>query len=162
MHELVHVWLGASGVSNLEVGLPPDVRIERYSDAVAAEILAPAARVRELWRAGRALDAVVRQMTRAFKVSSLVVLRRLFDIGAIDWETYRAAYQAEEVRFRAAAGTGGDFYRTQRSRLSTRFASAVVADTLEGGTTWRDGMRLLGVKKPDTVRGLAERLGYPA
>ncbi len=162
MHELVHIWLGASGVSNLEAGMPPDVPVERYSNSVAAEILAPERLVRAYWAADPTLDAAIRVMTRAFKISSLVVLRRLFDIRAIDWDTYRARYTQEEERYRREAGRGGDFYRTQQSRLSRKFASAVVSDTLEGGTTWAQAMRLLGARKPGTVRSLAGRLGYPA
>ena len=44
-HELVHLWLGTSGVSDNEARLLLDERIERRCNAVAAKLLAPLAAV---------------------------------------------------------------------------------------------------------------------
>jgi hypothetical protein len=40
-HELVHVWIGVGGVSNLEATRPAPNEVERFCNAVAAEILVP-------------------------------------------------------------------------------------------------------------------------
>jgi Zn-dependent peptidase ImmA (M78 family) len=163
-HELVHVWLGRSGVSNLKSTLPPDTHIERFSNQVAAELLVPAERIAELWPLhGRSLSSLP-MLVRYFKVSSLVVLRRLFDLGYVDWDTFRNRYQAEEERFHGRATPddegGGDFYRTQVTRVSRRFASALVSDVLGGRTSWRDAYSFLGIRKSSTFNEFARHLGF--
>jgi Zn-dependent peptidase ImmA (M78 family) len=164
MHELAHIWMGQSGVSNLERTMPTEDRVERYCSEVAAEVLVPLEVLRErAWPQARASADPVRYLTRQFKVSSLVVLRRLFDLGELDWETYRERYEAEEDRFRGQEERrepGGDYYRTQRTRSSVRFATALVESTLEGRTTWREAAHLLGIKKAETFARVARNLGF--
>ena len=47
-HELAHIWIGKDGVSNsaaddLPEQLGPDSKVERFCNAVAAEVLVPMA-----------------------------------------------------------------------------------------------------------------------
>lgn len=163
MHELAHIWMGDSGVSNPSLARTSDRQVERYCDAVAAEILVPAELLREEWDRAPRQDDAVQRLTRRFKVSSLVILRRLRDIDALTWDTFRQLYAQEETRFRERAEArepGGDFYRTQRARASKRFATALVESTLEGRTPWRDAMQLLGIKKMSTFNEMARNLGF--
>jgi Zn-dependent peptidase ImmA (M78 family) len=53
-HELVHIWLGVSGVSNLEATYAPNHRIERFCNRVAAELLVPGVELRAEWQSVRA------------------------------------------------------------------------------------------------------------
>lgn len=164
MHELVHVWLGSSGVSNLNMTLPPEGATERFSNRVAAELLVPSAELENEWALRRG-PTVVSQLARVFKVSSLVILRRLFDLGKLDFATFRDRYEQEEARFVASGSrddSGGDFYRTQTARASRRFASALIAETLEGRTPQREAFRLLGIRSPGTFEEFARRLGLAA
>lgn len=164
MHELAHIWAGRSGVSNLERTLAPDDETERYCSAVAAEILVPEqALLEQAWPRARTMDDPVQFLARQFKVSSLVILRRLLDIRAIDWDQFRQRYEAEEARFRAQAqrqSGGGDYYRTQRTRSGERLATALVESTLEGRMTWREAAHLLGIKKAETFTKMARSLGF--
>ena len=164
LHELVHLWLGQSGVSNFDPTRPTDNHTERYCNAIAAEILVPAAVLREMWPGLAGRTDGVASLCRTFKVSSLVVLRRLHDIGALDWATFRTRYVEEEDSYRessAGEGGGGDFYRTQRTRLGARFSAAVVEATLEGRTSGREAFPLLGIKKVSTFYDMARKLGFP-
>src|SRR5207248_3353026 len=48
-HELVHIWLGVFGVSNLTHTRPSKSEIEQFCNAVAAELLVPLERLKEIW-----------------------------------------------------------------------------------------------------------------
>ena len=98
-----------------------------------------------------------------FKVSGLVILRRMLDVGVIDRATFVRLYREEEDRFRAVRAQrppGGDFYRTMGTRAGKRFAGALIADTLEGRTTYREALTLLGMKKIETFNQFARELKF--
>ena len=164
-HELAHLWLGASGVSDTEAGRLPAQAIERWCNAVAAELLMPMQATLDAHQPDLPLPEEIQRLARQFKVSTLVALRRLFDAGFIDeamlWENYRK----EVVRIRALdqrGKGGGDFYRTLGARTGKRFARAVLASTLEGQTLFQDAFRMLGVKKSATFYQAARELGVMA
>lgn len=163
-HELVHIWAGVSGVSNLDNTYPVDRAEERFCNQVAAELLVPEAELRQQWPEARRQAQPVAWLLRQFKVSSLVVLRRLNDLALIDRDTFLRLYREEEDRFRAVAAEragGGDFYRTQRTRSGRRFARALIESTLEGRTPYRDALRLLGISKVGTFHEFARQLDFP-
>lgn len=165
MHELAHLWVGRSGISNLDQTRPPRDGVERFCNAVAAELLVPEAAFRErLALEGPVNDGMIARLTRAFRVSSLVIIRRLFDVNAINWDTFRELYEAEEDAQRereARSGSGGDFYNTQQGRVGEAFARALIVDTLAGQTPYQEAFRLLGIQKSDTFNTWASRLGVP-
>src|SRR5208282_4823591 len=102
----------------------------------------------------------VDRLARRFKVSTLVILRRIHDAGGLNQEQFWQAYEKELERLRALPkGKGGDFYLTQAARVSKRFARALVVSTLEGQTLHRDAFRMLGFSKLATFRELAHSLG---
>jgi Zn-dependent peptidase ImmA (M78 family)/transcriptional regulator with XRE-family HTH domain len=162
-HELAHLWLGASALSDASAATINGHRPEEvWCNAVAAELLAPLAVVRAELLPGESLDATLQRLARRFKVSTLVILRRLLDAGALDRAGFDAAWRAELDRLlqfaRDGAG-GGDFYRTTLSRVSRRFARALVESTLEGQTLYRDAFRMLGVAKTETFNNIGREVG---
>lgn len=159
-HELAHVWLGQTAVSNVRLTDRTTEAVERWCNGVAAELLVPMDEFSDEFRRNASLEAELQRLARIYKVSTLVVLRRVFDGGYIDWERYQAAFdeQLEHVT-QAGGASGGNFYNTTPVRTSKRFARAIVADTLEGGTLHRDAFHLLGVRKYATFRDLGEHLG---
>lgn len=161
-HELAHLWLGESGVSDVVAGRVPQRHVERWCNAVAAELLMPMEAVQAELRADAPVDVEIQRLARVYKVSSLVALRRLFDAGLIDKETLWMTYRAELDRLRdldrGVAG-GGDFYRTLGARVGKRFARAVLASALEGQTLLQDAFRMLGVRKTATFYEAARELG---
>jgi len=161
-HELAHLWLGESGVSDTQAATQPDERIERWCNAVAAELLVPLEQLRPVYDPENELHEEMQRLARRFKVSTLVIVRRLFDLGVFDQETLIKTYRAELERVKALSareGGGGDFYNTLPARTGKRFVKALVASTLEGQTQFTDAFRMLGIKKTATFYEEARRLG---
>lgn len=160
-HELAHLWLGQSALSNVDPVSAPDQRVENWCNRVAAELLVPLTAFREVYRADEALNDALARLSRHFKVSTLVILRRIHDAGGLTGDAFWRVYEAELQRLLAlqGGGGGGDFYLTLGARVGKRFARALVVSTLEGQTLHRDAFRLLGFSKHSTFRELAHSLG---
>jgi len=159
-HELAHVWLGASGISDEEPARTPHQEIERWCDAVAAEFLVPLEQFRSTYDSAANVNEEMQRLARQYKVSTLVILRRMLDAGGLDTAAFREAYGKEVARLRAIkAGSGGNFYLTLGARASKRFARALVVSTLEGRSTYIEALRLLGFKKMSTFHELGQQLG---
>lgn len=162
-HELTHLWVGQSALSDAELFSTPPVATERWCNEVAAELLVPLAAVRNDFNEQHPLTDELERLARRYKVSTLVVLRRIFDAERLDWDAYRAAYAAELERIheilddRRESG-GGNFYATQPLRVSRRFARAVISSTLEGTTLYREAFQMLGFRKASTFQEFADRL----
>jgi Zn-dependent peptidase ImmA (M78 family) len=166
-HELAHLWLNQSGVSDATPASSLSARagVERWCNAVAAEMLVPMTSFRAAYR--RTGDPLheMRRLNRHFKVSTLVILRRMLDAGGLTREHFRAIFDAElarlktEVARRKKAGSGGDYYATTRARVSPRFARAVLSSTWEGRSTFTEAFRLLGCRNVKTLESFGERLG---
>jgi Zn-dependent peptidase ImmA (M78 family) len=159
-HELVHLWLGQSALSDAgAIGASSDV-VEVWCNRVAAEILVPLAVFQEEYRRDADWREEANRLARHFKVSTLVILRRMHDAGGLTVDEFRLSFDEESERLRAVPKrSGGDFYLTQAMRVSKRFARALVVSTLEGQTLHRDAFRLLGFAKLATFRELGHSLG---
>jgi len=161
-HELAHIWLGESGVSDPEAGSVPGQQIERWCNRVAAELLVPLEDLREAHQPDAPVAKEIQRLARLFKVSTLVALRRLFDAGFIDQATLWRSYRQEVERIRGldrGGSGGGDFYRTLGARTGKLFARAILSSTLEGQTLFQDAFRMLGVRKTSTFYEAARELG---
>jgi len=161
-HELVHIWLGVSGVSNLNQTYSPRGAdsVESFCNKVAAELLVPQADLDVQWRACRKRPDRIVYLAKYFKVSSLVILRRLRDADHIGEGVFRQLYNDQLAQIRPKQKSdGGNFYNTIRARLGQRFISALVGSTLEGRTLYRDAFRLLGIAKVEPVHELAKQMG---
>jgi Zn-dependent peptidase ImmA (M78 family) len=159
-HELAHIWLGRSALSDAGPVSSLSHNVEIWCNRVAAELLVPLAILREEYQSGAELRLEMDRLARRFKVSTLVILRRIHDAGGLTREQLWTAYQEELGRLRAISrGNGGDFYLTQAARVSKRFARALVASTLEGQTLYRDALRMLGFSKLSTFHELGRSLG---
>jgi len=164
IHELAHIWLGESALSDALMTSTVGNAHELWCNRVAAEVLLPLATLRNEYR-GEATVQELERLARFYRVSTLVVLKRLFDGQYLDWDDYRERYGLELARVmailaqRQSGEGGGNYYYTQPIRLSRQFARAVIVDTFEGGTQYRDAYRLLGTAKPETFENLATELG---
>jgi Zn-dependent peptidase ImmA (M78 family) len=159
-HELAHIWLGQSAVSDSQAVLMPELEVENWCNQVAAELLVPLVVLRAEYDEAAGLGYEVNRLARHFKVSTLVILRRIHDAGGLTRAELWEAYEQELVRLSAfPKGSGGNFYLTQAARVSKRFARALVVSTLEGQTLHRDAFRMLGFSKLQTFHELGRSLG---
>lgn len=162
-HELAHIWLGQSAVSDTQASLVPDHQIERWCNRVAAELLVPLEILKQEYDGDLSLRSELDRLARFFKVSTLVVLRRIHDAGGLTKDEFWREYDKELKRLLAISkSSGGNFYLTQAARVSKRFARALVISTLEGQTLHRDAFRMLGFAKFDTFQKLGRSLGVMA
>jgi Zn-dependent peptidase ImmA (M78 family) len=172
-HELAHLWLGQSALTDATAAsiARGTVRagdfgaVEVWCNAVAAEMLVPMESFSIVYRPRAALEAEKQRLMRHYKVSTLVILRRMFDAGGLSREAFEQAFVAELDKLRAVMAqrkersAGGDPYATGRVRLSPRFARAVLASTWEGRSTFTEAFRLLGFRNVRSLERFGESLG---
>lgn len=161
-HEIGHILLGETGVSNPQPRSEGHVPSERWCNSFAAEFLVPLSVLDAIGRSRDDLGQEINALARHFKVSTLVILRRIREARWIDQPEFEAAYEAELERvlsLEMGGAGGGDFYKTLRVHVSERFARAVVIDTLEGQTLYRDAFRMLGFRNQATFDRLTVELG---
>jgi Zn-dependent peptidase ImmA (M78 family) len=162
-HELAHLWLGETSLNNPEASLVPDQKVERWCNLVAAEILVPLKVFKADYNPKAALAEELKRLCRLYKVSSLVILRRMRDTKGLSEEEFWKQYNAELERLKAlAGGSGGNFHLTQAARASKRFARALVVSVLEGRSSFTEAFRLLGIKKLATFQEFGNSLGVGA
>ena len=159
-HEVAHIWLNQSGVTNNKTSDIPENENERWCNRVAAELLVPSQLIREEFEPTTELLSEVNRLARHFKVSSMVILRRLLDEMFLDKDEFWAAWRAtiESLPARKKDG-GGDFFRNVGPKSSKQFARAIVISTKEGRTTYTEAMRLLSISKVSTFKKYARFLG---
>jgi Zn-dependent peptidase ImmA (M78 family) len=78
VHELAHLWLGGTALDDVDLAAFGGQDTERWCNQVAAEVLIPLDAVLDELGPAEALADTTQRLSRKFKVSTLVVLRRLY------------------------------------------------------------------------------------
>ena len=155
LHELVHLWLGATGVS----GGSADTQIESYCNSAAGEMLLPEPEMNELGFLRRAsldetVDAVA-QFAKGRKVSRPMVAYKLLRVNVITrarWRELDEHYEDEWTAARAQPVTkdktegGPSYYVVKRHRLGYALLDLVRNSIAEGFLTHTKAGQVLGVK----------------
>lgn len=159
-HELAHLWLGKSALSNNAIDSTTSHEVEKWCDAVAAEVLVPVNELVSMVDTSTDFQSELTQCSKFFKVSKLVILRRLRDAKQLSSSEFKKYYQLElNNSNKATKGFGGDYYRNCRSRLGDDFVRNVIADTLGTRTSFTDAFRLLSISSVKAFDKLANQLG---
>jgi Zn-dependent peptidase ImmA (M78 family) len=154
LHEVAHLWLGATGVSGESV----EAQIEKYCNDVAGEMLLPAADMRTLQRVrtmplAEAVTAIT-AFANARNVSRPMVAYRLLRVDAVSAGTWRQLathftqeWFASRVRETTDDGEGGpSYYVVRRHRLGNALLEFVRRTLAEGAITHTKAGQVLGVK----------------
>ncbi|MFY9948535.1 MAG: XRE family transcriptional regulator [Candidatus Sulfotelmatobacter sp.] len=156
LHEVAHLWLGATGVSGWADGLA----IERYCSDVAAEILLPPKELEEFARIGTpTLDQLaerVSQFADKRKISRAMVAYRVFRAGSVNEKTWRdlrdkfhkdwLAHKEREALKQKVRDGGPSYYVVKRHRIGKALLGLADRSIAEGLLTYTKAGRLLGVK----------------
>jgi len=162
-HELAHIWMGESALSNLNSTYAPDVSIEQFCNALAAEYLVPLDDLRQkLTQAPFQGTDRLNRLRLHYRVSELVIIRRMHDAGEISRAEFKKLYSDRLEALKERPATGGDFHRNQPPQIGRRFGAAVVESTLEGRTLYRDALSLLDFKKTSSFERFSQTLGFPS
>ncbi len=165
VHELVHLWLGATGVS----GSVGDQEIEKFCNDVASEFLLPAQEMKTLsidnkTDFARAED-MINQFARRRKVSRTMVAYKLFRADFITFERYeklKASFKEDwlraknDQRLRAKeAKSGPTYYITKKHRVGRALLNLVARMMYGGALTTTKAAKILGVRAQN-VHGVLE------
>jgi Zn-dependent peptidase ImmA (M78 family)/DNA-binding XRE family transcriptional regulator len=155
LHELVHLWLGTTGVSG---GGSPEKKIERFCNDVAGEFLLPQADVQAIDVSGLDLDAqidVITEHSNRWRVSRQMVAYGLFKAGRITLETWRVLEAGIRERWvaerrrekdRAKDSDGPSYYVVRRHRLGHAMLDFARRYTDAGALSPSKAAKVLGVK----------------
>jgi Zn-dependent peptidase ImmA (M78 family) len=175
IHELVHIFVGSTGVSGSPTAIEPATpagRVERFCNDVAGEFLLPTS---ELPDTGQIADGVEREVIRmvaeAWNVSEPMVAYRFRRTGRISESKYRElvglyASRWRQIRDRAReqnrnAEGGPNYYTVRKHRLGRALLSLVGRTLRDDALTHTKAAKMLGVKLSSVeplLRG-AEKIG---
>lgn len=161
-HEVGHLCLAESALDDATARSIPDRQVEQWCNQFAAELLVPREELATNVHRNETPADQIQRLAGHFKVSTLVVLRRMFDAGWIERNAFWTAYDAEVDRLRGllrqGAG-GGNFYYTTMARAGKRLTRALVSSALEGQNSFTESLHLLGFRKMSTFNELARLAG---
>ncbi|MGB9755842.1 MAG: ImmA/IrrE family metallo-endopeptidase [Desulfurella sp.] len=139
IHEVVHILIGESASFDLRNLQSANNRIEQFCDKCTAEFLVSAEEIRNIHRQKTDLE----ELARHFKVSQIVILRRLLDTSIITqqefYEQFKKLYKKE---IKAPQSSGGNFYQTLPTRLSKRFLHILNTAVKNNTILFRDALRI--------------------
>lgn len=139
-HELAHLLARLSGITQ-EAGGEPGAAgpLEAACDSFAAELLVPSDDFS--WGTfddGRPIGPLIIALGRRYKVSRLVILRKLRDRGIIEASTYArlwGEWNREYLERRVGDGNGGSYYANQAVYLGDAFTRLAFGEYRRGRVT---------------------------
>ncbi len=165
LHELAHLLLNISGISKFEVSymsrLPAaERRIEQFCNKVAAEMLIPSNDFGQqiaglTGDAELAQDTLYATLASRYGVSREAVLRRLLDLERVSQSFYerKAKFWASQKK----AASGGDWYASQNTYLSDKFAREVIGRHYRNQISVEQASEFFGIKAKNFA-GLEQRI----
>ncbi len=158
VHEIAHIWIGSDAISHTDPAGEKinDDPIELFCNQVAVETLVPMQEFQNEWKSGD-LETTVTALSRKFWVSTLVILRRAFELNKITRDQFFDHLYIEKSKYKKQPASGGDYYRNVTARMGSKFTSAVLTELRAGKLLYRDAAKLLRMKVP-TLKKFSEHV----
>jgi len=169
VHELAHIWLGASGVSGPLRDVPDNV-VERFCNDTASEFLLPPGSIPDLSSLQTApledVNQVVQSLASTWKVSEPAVAYRLTQNGWIDrtvasslFAMFVERWRQQKLRERESRlpddKSGPTFYTVRRHRLGAGLLNVVRRALQDEMVSHTRAAKILGVG-PASVSSLLQ------
>jgi Zn-dependent peptidase ImmA (M78 family) len=157
LHEVVHIWLGQTGIS----GLRAERSIEKFCNDVASEFLLPNSELEQLDIDDRkdleSAQTRISEFARNRNLSASMVAYRLHRIGTIDFESWKSLRDTfrkmwldrrneQRVRVRDQDSHGPTYYPVRRHRIGKALLTLVSSMMRSGSITTYKAGKVLGVK----------------
>lgn len=160
LHELAHLWIGESGISDLKTENATEIELK--CNEIAARVLMPEHEIRQVLN-GQNIETCLSEVADVFSVSTLSILNRARTLNLIDHSLYNRLYAQELSRIdsiiRSEQGSASGFAPPQklaRSRNGDLFSFAVAEAVLNNKESYTKAARLLGYNKFDIVEKVAK------
>ena len=159
-HELAHIWIGESGISNpttIGMFMREDSHLNQFCNQVATELLMPAVSFMNEWQEDKTVEENITAMTRLYHVSRNAILIRAYEYELLPEKTYYL--QPDRLRQRESREPkgGGNFWNNFLASNSRALVHAVLTSAAEGRVSERDAATLLGVTNRKTLRSAQEK-----
>ena len=165
LHEVAHLLFSVNGISKCDETyihqLPPkERRMEQFCNRIAAEVLIPsedfAAQISNFPSNAEAVpDHLIAGVASRYGVSRESILRRLLDLGRVGKHFYeqKAKFWASQKQGQG----GGNWYASQNTYLSDRFAREVIRRHYRNQISIEQAAEFLGIKAKNFA-GLEQRI----
>jgi Zn-dependent peptidase ImmA (M78 family)/DNA-binding XRE family transcriptional regulator len=148
IHELAHIWINQSGVSNADPVDNTSENVETFCNQVAGAVLMPSHEFAEAWSKLQHKRGFAEVLSKVFWVSPLAVIVRAFELSLIsDEEFYRLVRIEKNKSYVAKKGSGGNPTSTTLARNSRRLVDAVLRAVRTNRLVHNDAAWLLGVRR---------------
>lgn len=166
LHEFVHILLKQSAITTFDEAkieeLPLQERkVERFCNAVAAEVLVPVSDFRKQatqWKEDpeRASDEQYAALASRYHVARAVILRRFLDEKRVSQHFYETKSKKWDAQ-KKDQGAGGNYYATQGVYYSERFLKEVYGRYSRRLLSKEEAAELIGIP-PKNFSGLEDHI----
>ena len=141
-HEIAHIFLGESEITDFDIF---NISLERLANKVAVELLVPEKIFKEYF------SKDFQQLSKVFKVSEMVLLIRALELKLIKEDEYRSLIEDYKARLKELEKEEkkekyGDYYKTQRNKISNRFITLLIDAMNNNFISFMDASRLTRMK----------------
>ena len=153
VHELVHILLGDSGISN-DITESSEER-EVFCNKVAGEFLVPSSNLLKLTQGRNADLAFIENLAEIFRVSKFVISRRLFDVHLLSKDSFNSInkrlkedwtdYQRKNKKNNTKSG-GPNSNVLARFRIGVPVLNLIINASDDGIISYSQASAALGIK----------------
>ena len=151
-HELAHIWIGQSAIS--DTSADSGHKGERLCNQIAAEFLIPSDLFTQLWADSDGDEfSRIDYVSDRVKVSKYVVARKALELHLITTKAHSEIYRlmVASAKKKKADASGGDFYAVLPIRNSRKLSALVATMAAHGKLSLREAGNLLNTNPNNVI-----------